>query len=235
VNPRNTTPSQGTPADQNDFENYSGSEWQAASRLGILPSVNLRRHFVALARQVKQWAITRGRPIKVGVTSLERKVGKSTIAFNLAASLSRVERDQVLLVEADFGKHFISRRLGSAGTSGLSDILLGQATASECIQRTPIDRLAVLGSGHINEVESVELPFDTMGTVLDQYCERFGYMIFDLPVASELTSCYSILPSIDGVIVVVEANKIDRRHVIRVKNRLTSCGVDILGMVINRA
>lgn len=213
----------------------SNTDWQNTKRLGITPSQHLRRHFVALARRIKHWSSPVQRPVKIGVTSLDRKVGKSTIAFNLAAALARIEVDRVLLVESDFGKHFISRRLGSGGSPGLSEIISSAVEPSECILSTPINRLSVLGSGHISEQESVEMPFDRLGPVLEEDFSQFGYLVFDLPVASDLTSCYSLLPHIDGVVIAVEADKIDQKQIARAKNRIAQSGADLVGLIINRA
>ena len=215
-------------------EESSRQDWRIAQRHGISPSTHLRRHFVALARRVKHWAGTCNRPTKIGVTSLDRRVGKSTISFNLASALTRIESDQVLLVEADFGKHFVSRRLGFAGTPGLSEIICSGNEPQNCILPTPIGDLSVLGSGHISEQESVEMPFDLLGPILDNNFDQFGYLIFDLSVASDLTSCYSILPYMDGVIIAVEAGNIDRKQIGRAKNRLANMGVELIGLVINR-
>ncbi len=232
ANPNNTT---NTSRELSYGPSGNGNpDWQRARRLGISPSVHLRRHFVALARRVKHFAAPFARPAKIGVTSLDRRVGKSTIAFNLASALASIESDRVLLAEADFGKHFLSRRLGSGGSPGLSEIIAAAADPSECILSTPIDRLSVLGSGHISEQDSVEMPFDSLGTILDERFNNFGYLVFDLPVANELTSCFSILPHLDGVMLAVEANKIDRKQIARAKTRITNCGVELIGLVINR-
>ncbi len=200
----------------------------------LAPSAQLRRHFVALARKVKQWSSPCGRPTKIGVTSLDRRVGKSTVAFNLASALTRIENDQVLLVEADFGKHFVSRQLGNAGSPGLSDVITQGIEPTECIFDTPIRDLSILGSGHINEQDSVEMPFDLLGPALDSRFDSFGYLVFDLPVANDLTSCYSILPNVDGVMLVVDAGKIDRKQINRAKQKLAACNAELIGLVINQ-
>ena len=224
----------------NNVDNTSRGEWSEARRLGVSPSIDLRRHFAALARRVKQWSAPTGRPAKIGVTSLDRvrnrnrNVGKSSIAFNLAASLTRIGGDRILLVESDFGKYFISRKLGYAGATGLSEIIVDGVEPSECILSTPINDLSVLGPGHISELDSVEMPFDLLGPILDSNFDQFGYLIFDLPVANDLTSCYSILPYLDGVMLTVEAGKIDRKQIDRAKQRLANMGVELIGLVINQ-
>lgn len=143
-------------------------------------------------------------------------------------------RDDVLLVEADFGKHFISRRLGKAGVMGLSDLMLSDGDPSECILPTPLGDLWVLGSGSIGERESVELPFDSITSIVNKL-DEFGCLVFDLPVSEDLSSCFSIAPKLDGVVMVVDAAQMDHRHIIRVRKQLEEYGVDVIGMAINKS
>ena len=78
---------------------------QRARRRGVAPSSSLRRHFFALARQVNQWAKLRKAPgvygggigceYSIGVTSLSRGSGRSTVSFNLASALVSLKRTPV--------------------------------------------------------------------------------------------------------------------------------------------
>lgn len=207
---------------------------ERAKRIGIMPSNQLRRHFISLARRVRRWAESKDYPFSVGITSVNRRVGRSTVAFNLASALTKVLRDDVLLVEADFGKHFISRRLGKAGIMGLSDLMLADGDPNECILPTPLGDLWVLGSGSVGERDSVELPFDSIASIVSKL-DDFGCMVFDLPVADDLSSCFSLAPKLDGVVLVVDAAQMDHRHIIRVRKQLESYDVDVIGMAINKS
>ena len=203
-------------------------------KLGLAPSAKLRRHFLALARRVRQWYGSQQRPARIGVTSLKASAGRSTVAFNLAASLTRISSDQVLLVESDFGRHFVSRRLGIAGSVGLSDIVLRQAAPSQCVVDSPIEKFSVMPSGSVDDQDALELPFERLEALLETEFERFGFLIFDLPVASELSACYSIVPSLDGVILIVDNDKMDRNEVLNCKQRINGCGTELIGVVVNR-
>jgi Mrp family chromosome partitioning ATPase len=210
---------------------------QRAKRMGVAPSSSLRRHFLSLARQTTQWAKSNGsvsRPCSIGVTSMTRGAGNSTVAYNLAVAMTSVARSKVLLVESNFGRHFITRRLGHARQHGLSELLTGITEMEKVVTQTPIRDLDVLGCGQVDEQISLELPFDELPAMMNRSFIDYGYTVFDLPMASNLTACYSIAPSLDGIILTVEANHIDQKLITRFRNSMQSLGVPIVGMVINK-
>lgn len=210
---------------------------QRAKRMGVAPSVSLKKHFLALARQVRQWhksSLLAERPCSVGVTSLSPGAGNSTIAYNLSVAMTNLSRSRVLLVESNFGHHFISRRLGQSRKPGVSELLSGMAEMEEAINETPIKNLDLLGCGQVPEQAALELPFDEMPALIGHSFSEYGYTLFDLAPANHLTSCFSIAPHLDGIILSVEANNIDQQQIARFRQAMDNFGVEILGMVINK-
>ncbi|QEG23541.1 AAA family ATPase [Mariniblastus fucicola] len=211
---------------------------QRAKRMGVAPSSSLRRHFLSLARQTRQWAHQNDRaairPCTIGVTSISLGSGNSTVAYNLAVAMTSVARSRVLLVECDFGRNFITRRLGNARKLGLSELLTGMADMDEAVSTTPIRNLDAVGCGQVNEQIALELPFDELPSVINRSFIDYEYCIFDLPVASNLTACHSLVPALDGVILNVEANQIDHKLISRFRNSMQALNVPIVGMVINK-
>ena len=225
-----------------NLTNRDQKDRQRAKRMGVAPSVTLRRHFVSLARQVRHWAASKAdtaevadRPITIGVTSLNEGAGKSTVSYNLSAAMCSIGRASTLLVEADFGSHYITRRLGQARSAGLSEMLIGVSEPQDVIHETPITDLQVLGCGRKSDQEALELPFDYLPELFADRLSEFGYIIFDLPIANHLTACDAITPFLDGVILTVEANQIDHRLINRFRKNAEIFGVDIIGLVINKS
>jgi Mrp family chromosome partitioning ATPase len=220
-----------------DIMNRDQKDRQRAKRMGVAPSASLRRHFLALARQSRQWFQNHkaSKPTKmIGITSLNYGAGNSTVAYNLAAALTSLERTRVLLVEADFGRHYITRRLGQSRSPGLSELILDFAGVDEVIHETPITDLDVIGCGQKSDQEALELPFDLMPQVMSEKFSEYGYVVFDLPIANHLTACHSISTHLDGLILTVEANQIDHRQINRFRSHMKSLGVEIIGLVINK-
>ena len=218
--------------------NRDQQDRQRAKRMGIAPSASLRRHFVALARQVTRWGADKaraGRPLAIGVTSLNAGAGKSTVSYNLSAALCSIARTRTLLVESDFGQHYITRRLGQARSAGLSELLINVAEMEEVVHETPITDLQVMGCGRKSDEEALELPFDFLPELLTEKMLEYGYAIFDLPVSNHLTACHAISPYLDGLILTIEANQIDHRLINRFRKNAESFGVEIVGLVINKS
>lgn len=216
-----------------------GRKSRVARRKGVSPSVSLRRHFVALARQVNDWRQVNmpraGRAMRLGITSLSGGAGRSTVSFNLAASLGSLNRSPVLLVESDFGKHYVTRKLGYSRSSGLSELIAGEVELGEIIHPTPLPHVSIVGSGQKMDQEAIELPFADFSKPFDIQAGEFGSIVFDLPVANHLTAFHAIAPHLDGVLLTVESNQIEPRLVDRFRRQLEVQGVPILGLVINKS
>jgi len=139
---------------------------QRSRSRSVVPSSSLKGHFFALARQIRRWAesnnsLSINGSISIGVTSLERGVGSSTVSFNLTCALASLCRTRTLLVESDFGHSYVAKRLGHAKAPGLSELLTGDATEHETIFATPITDVSILGCGHSVDHEVLELPMLT--------------------------------------------------------------------------
>ena len=218
--------------------NRDQQDRQRARRMGIAPSASLRRHFVALARQIRRWEAdkdTEGRPLAIGVTSLSTGAGKSTVSYNLSAALCSIGRSRTLLVESDFGQHYVTRRLGQARSVGLGELLIGVTPMEDVVHETPITDLQVMGCGQKSDQEALELPFDLLPELFSEKMGEYGHVVFDLPIANHLTACYAVAPYLDGIILTVEANQIDHRQINSFRKTAASLGVDIIGMVINKS
>lgn len=203
----------------------------------IKPSQALRRHFISLGRQLVRWSkkLTL-HTVTIGVTRLEHRTGTSTVGYNLASSLAKIVERDVLFVESDFGNPFLVRRRANKRAIGLSDLLSGDMDSSKAYSRIKEqEHLFALGPGTAKEGESVELPLDNLRRLVDDQMTQFDFVVFDLPIADGLSACDSLASQMDGIILVVEATDIDQRKIESFRNRMQRMGVEIIGLVINKA
>jgi capsular exopolysaccharide synthesis family protein len=164
--------------------------------------------------------------------------GKTTVAEQLARAMTLMD-DRVVLVDADL--HSPSPTTGGRSSPGLVSVLAG-GSLDDALVFAPVEvdfgenrSLAVLPSGPrpprpLRLLESAE-----MGRLIGTLEERFGTVIIDTPAISTLSDALSILPSAQGVLVVVGLGNTSRRALAETRDQLQIAGIVPLGLVLNFA
>lgn len=193
-------------------------------------------YYLGLSRQLA--AITRissDATLAVGLTSAARGEGVTGVAVNLAAAASRDLRGRVLLVDANFEAPQAGQVAGAAPGAGLADLLAtSDMEVTPCLQATPGPKLDVLSAGTAAAAHDLSVSTDRVRQLLAAISSRYQMVIFDLPVASELTSCFPIARCLDGVVLVVEAERTRNKAVARAKKQLLQSGAEVVGVVLNK-
>jgi capsular exopolysaccharide synthesis family protein len=167
------------------------------------------------------------------VTSSLSGDGKSTTAYNLAATLAQQSK-RVVLIDADMRRPSIAPLIGLSGKQGLSTILYSDTSIDEVLQVHPkIDSLFVITSGAIPPSPSEMVGSERFAKVLEDLRKRFEYVIIDSPPALLVTDAVLIGRHVDGVVGVIRAGKITSATLRRFWNTLSRPGVSILGYVLN--
>lgn len=202
-------------------------------KTSIKPSQSLRRYFLSLGRQVMRWSDERPfQTVSLGVTCLNGDEGTSTVSFNLASALTTLVARDVLFVESDFGSSFLSRKK----ETGLAEVMQGTAEAKDVLCKfRDNEHLFVMESGKAKEKESIELPLHSLKGLIREQFNNFEYVVFDLPVCDGLTACDSLACQMDGVLLVVDGSSINREQVATFRTRMKRLGVEIVGVVVNKA
>lgn len=170
----------------------------------------------------------------VALTSFAGSEGKSTLAFQLAASLAQAGK-RVLLLDTDLRKSVLANRLRVKGkVEGLSHYLSGMANAGELIYDTDIANFYIMFAG-----VRVPNPAEILGSVRFQRLipalkETFDYVIVDAAPLGQVIDCAIMAPEMDGVLMVVDATKNSYKLERRIKQQLEKSGGKVLGVVLNR-
>lgn len=173
-----------------------------------------------------------GRSIRtLVITSPGKGDGKSLTAANLALTMAQEYQQRVLLVDGDLRRPSVHRLFGVSDGPGLSDILMGGATADEAIVTLPDHHLAVLPAGTLPSHPAELLGSSAMRRLLDTLRQRYDRVILDMPPVAPLADLHILAPLADGVLMIVRAGVTPKPAIER-----ALAGLDagkVLGLVLN--
>lgn len=169
----------------------------------------------------------------IGITSSERNEGKSTLAINLAYSLS-CDKQKVLLLEGDMRLPSIAKKIGLESTPGLSDYLTGKAQNSDGIQRSEkAPAMSVICAGVVPPNPFRLLGSSSMERLLEALKKVYDYIIVDLPPVNIVSDPLSIAKYLDGFIIATRSEFTTKQGVQDVVKKLQVVNANILGFVVN--
>jgi capsular exopolysaccharide synthesis family protein len=166
------------------------------------------------------------------ITSPVANEGKSTTSANLALLFTEAGR-RVLLIEADLRRPNIAEYLNIEGGVGLTNVLAGQVTLDQAIQRWGDRGLAVLPAGTIPPNPSELLNSRGMSHLMTLLRGQFDTIIIDTPPVLPVTDAAVATSFADGVVLVVRHGKTARNQVRHAVEALGSVDARLLGTVLS--
>lgn len=170
----------------------------------------------------------------IGLTSFSEGEGKSTVAFQLAASLAQAGK-KVLLIDADLRKSVLAARLKVTGkVQGLSHLLSGMANIKDLLNTTDIPGLYILFAGARVPNSAELLGCAGFPKLIGMMKDVFDYVIVDVAPLGQVVDCAVIASVLDGILMVIDTTNNSYRLQKRLKGQLEKAGGKILGVVLNR-
>ncbi|GER89561.1 hypothetical protein KDW_37230 [Dictyobacter vulcani] len=193
----------------------------------------------------------------IAIISATPQDGKSTIAANLAIFMARAGK-KTLLVDADMRRPTLEKKFQLAtGQKGLSNAvqhclqeyriasstrtLQGQVTTNlrlslhDYIYPTDTLNLSIMPAGSLPPNPPELLDSKAMNGVIAQLAASdFETIIFDTPPLLGLSDTNILLAKVDGVLIVVDSTKIDKKSIRRMQTLLGQYANQVLGCIINK-
>jgi capsular exopolysaccharide synthesis family protein len=161
--------------------------------------------------------------------------GGTTTAATLASTLARSKNFKTLLIDANLRTPALDDVfVGQQNPIGLSDVVLSEANLDQSIYQTRYSNLFVLPSGKAVSSPSYIFDGNSLSSLLDRLRERFEYIIFDASPLDAYSESSFLASKVDGVILVVEAERTKTEVVRRIKKGLEATGATIIGVVLNK-
>ncbi len=168
------------------------------------------------------------------VTSAGFAEGKSTVAANLAASMSQ-SGQRVILVDADLRKPDQHEIMGVSGQPGLTAVLTGEVRLDAALRPTDTDGLRLLPAGAAPPNPAELLDSQAMRRLMAELREQADVILFDAAPVGLVTDAAILSSLSDGALLVVSAGVTTPETLVRAHEALEQAHARLLGVVFNRA
>ena len=173
----------------------------------------------------------------IAVTSPGASDGKTVTSINLAGALARGAASRVLLIDADLRRPEVANQLhlGTDGV-GFADLVSAQGKpGDQSLQQAirPLDghNVDVIPAGDIHGPVHEVFRSARLPQLLAEARERYDYVILDTPPLVPVVDSALLARVVDGVLIVVSANKTPRKLLEEALNELDANKV--IGIVFN--
>ncbi|MBD3787228.1 MAG: CpsD/CapB family tyrosine-protein kinase [Sphingomonadales bacterium] len=171
---------------------------------------------------------------RVAITSTRPQAGKSTTLANLAFSFGRLPFHRTMIFDFDLRRPSMHKLLGQTPRYDMGQVLRGEVRFDDHILRHG-DNLAFGFNAqpvvNPSELLQSERTLDFLAAVDETYFPDL--MLFDMPPFLAADDAHGFLSSIDGVLLVVEAERTTRAQLDMVEQKLSELST-VIGVVLNK-
>lgn len=172
-------------------------------------------------------------PQTILVTSSQPAEGKTTTAINTAVTLAQSGAD-VVIIDCDLRRPRLHNHFGMSNSNGLTNYLSGEKSTENLLKPfADLPKLKVITSGPIPPNPAELLTSNEMKNLLQFLKANYKHVIIDSPPAISFTDAAILSTQVDGVVLVAMAGKSSIHLIRRFKQRLSSIGARIYGVVLN--
>ena len=166
------------------------------------------------------------------VTSSDKNEGKTTTVSNLAVSFANLNK-KVLILDCDLRNPSIHKMFKLNNIYGLTDILAKDKAVDKCIQKTELENLYVLTAGAIPPNPAEILSSEKMKNLIEDLKNIYDYIFIDTPPIGLVTDAGVLSSFIDGVVLVVKSESVEKKYLEETKKKLDAVDARILGAILN--
>lgn len=160
--------------------------------------------------------------------------GASTVAREVATLLCQNGSTRAVLVDANLRTPSQHLAFRLERTGGLTELASQSLAPEAAVRRGAGSALPVVTAGRPAGTPSSILGLPPLKTALDQYRARFDWVVVDGPPITVYSDASILAPLVDGVVLVVEAERTRWEVVSQARRILEESGARILGAVLNR-
>jgi|GEM_PF-545378 len=159
--------------------------------------------------------------------------GASTMAFNFAQAFSARSSKRVILVDGNVREPGL-HHLFKAGRLGLGDLIRDRAALHEAITEVIPEKYYFLQTGQTLENPIALYESEAFAQVVEDLRNACDLLIFDSPPLMDAPEAAMLASRMDGLIMVLQADRTRWELARAVQEELTAVGVPILGVILNK-
>lgn len=186
--------------------------------------------YKAIRTSIKYSAVDK--PIKtIVVTSSVPGEGKSTVAGNLAISLSEAD-NRVLVIDCDLRRPTIHKKFHLSNARGLTNYLVDKCDLKDIIQSFS-PRVSVISAGTIPPNPAEILGSQGLEDFIHKMEREYNYIILDTPPILAVTDAQLLAAKSDGTVMVVRYGKSKEKVIKAAYKELVRVNSNIIGSILN--
>lgn len=168
------------------------------------------------------------------ITSALPAEGKSTISANIGRTLAAFGQ-KVILIDADLRHPRLHRVFKVSPAIGLTNLLVGSATAEEALQETKYPGLRLLAGGPCPPDPATLLDPKQLKGLFEHLQVRHGadVILIDTPPTLVFADAFNVVSAVEGVILVGRARQTPKDAIRQAADALRRLGAPLLGAVLN--
>jgi capsular exopolysaccharide synthesis family protein len=159
--------------------------------------------------------------------------GNSTVLSHFAIVLA-CEGERVLLVDANLRDPILHQIFRIDLKSGFSELIFQESNLEDMMEKNRLSNLRVITSGntHLEPFPAIHSKF--LDSSIGKMRSKADWVLFDAPPIDSYNDALALAPNMDGVIMVIQAEKTRWEAAQRAKQRMEACHANILGVVLNK-
>jgi polysaccharide biosynthesis transport protein len=231
-------PSARPPLSWGTQKRLASAKWPGVERMSLeQENSDLSESFRGAIVSILSAARTGFSPRSILVSSALPMEGKTTVASNIAITLSQLQK-QVVLLDGDLRRPRLHDIFCLDNHQGLSDFLLDKTPVNdvkleEFIQYTAVSNLRVMPSGPTRTSASRLLYSDRFDDLMQRLLQEFDYVLIDAPPCLKFADARILARRVDGVVLVLRANYTYDKSAIAAAQCFLVDGVPVLGTILN--
>jgi capsular exopolysaccharide synthesis family protein len=166
------------------------------------------------------------------ITSSGPGEGKSLTMANTALSFAQ-QGEPTLVIDTDLRRPVNHHLFGFDRGPGFGELFAGTNTIDEVCREIPGTNLKVMTAGAYMPNPAELLGSKKMDHFLEELKKRYRYILFDTPPVIAVTDAAILATKVDGVVLVIRANKTSLAVSSRTLQALRNVNARVLGCILN--